>query len=127
MHQDLTDLANRWILLQHTDRNSLEYDQRFEASVEIDQLTSKAPALAWEFIKAVLARSDSELITFSLAAGPIEDLLMRHPVETVECIERDISSSPMLAKALHGVWRNDLQAELWERVVVARDSHGHVA
>jgi hypothetical protein len=124
---DHSDLASRWIALQFTDRDAPDYKEHFRAFEEVDALTDKYPEDAWNFVLAVLIRSESDFIVANLAAGPVEDLLMRHPEETVRRIERDVPAKPALARMLHGVWQNDLSPDLWARITLARESQGSVA
>jgi hypothetical protein len=124
---DHSELANRWIALQHADSAALNYDEHIHAYDEVDSLLDSDPAAGWDFVMTVLTRAEGDFILGNLAAGPVEDLLMRHPNITVERIERDVAANPRLAWMLHGVWQNALEPALWDRVVAARESHGSVA
>ncbi len=74
----------------------------------------------WRFILKVVARCPPEWTLDYLAAGLLEDLIAHKGWKFIDRIEREASGNPVFRRTLHGVWRNKISQEVWDRVVQAR-------
>jgi hypothetical protein len=82
-------------------------------------LPREQPELAWLAILEVLSiiGADIKDRRFAvLAAGPLEDLLSEHGKLMIDRVETEARRNPDFALLLGGVWRNDIEAEVWERM-----------
>jgi hypothetical protein len=82
------------------------------------------PAQAWQFILAVLATDQSNIVMENLSAGPLENLLVQHPAETILKVEAESQTNPAFRKLLGGVWKNDMPDDVWKRVQAVWDRSG---
>ncbi len=55
----------------------------------------------------------------SLAAGPLEDLLVRHGADFIDKVELEAQRSIFFRSLLGGVWKNAIQVDVWKRVQAA--------
>ena len=51
-----------------------------------------------------------------LAAGPLEDLLVRHGPTFIERIYETARKEPVVRKMLGAVWRNSIAEPVWQRL-----------
>jgi hypothetical protein len=109
-------LINAWIALHHADKKSPEYDKHFWAVREVWQLSRKLPDTCLEFINEVRRQDGSELILASLAAGPLEDVLVHYGPQLVEQVEALARKDVQFRKLLGAVWRNNIAEDVWVRV-----------
>ncbi len=109
-------LVTAWIQLQHVKPKGAAYEELFWAFESVDILTRTSPQDAMQFIVAVVSSTESEWVLSNLAAGPIEDLLMRYPEATVDALETECAHNPRLAQVLHGVWLSGLPRALSDRI-----------
>ena len=84
----------------------------------MDELTDSHPDLALAALRETLARCDTPEQVARLAAGPLEDLLVRHGASVIGPLA-DQADARMLY-ALTGVWRNDIPAMVWARIEALR-------
>lgn len=69
-----------------------------------------------QFINTGIAeKNDYELLS-NLAAGPLEDLLVRNGSKVIDRIEVIAKEDSEFRKCLGGVWQNAMSDELFERV-----------
>lgn len=119
----LEKLATAWIAL-NSRPNPLELDTDEPnqwAHDKLSDLSRDDPDACWEAIIYIMKRAPDDYILGSLAAGPLEDLLVYHGEEMIDQVEREAQSSRQFKKALAGVWKNNISEEVWRRVEVARD------
>lgn len=121
--QDDTHLRDAWIALHHAANGTPEQEQLFWAWERVNELCSKDPEEALAFIHLVLAQDRSDHIRANLAAGPLEDLLARHPHRMIERIEEEARSNPQFAQLLRGVWQNAIPDDVWRRVQAVTPAH----
>lgn len=74
------------------------------------------PEHQWKFILLVIrdAQSDDEL--GHIAAGPLEHVIGWHGEAYITAVEEQAARDPKFARAVTGVWRNNMTDEIWERV-----------
>jgi hypothetical protein len=80
--------------------------ERFDAREELDELVSDEPERAWPIICEIVRRiapADEDILAY-VAAGPLEDLLARHPHTFIDRIEELATSDAHFRRALSGVW-----------------------
>jgi hypothetical protein len=78
----------------------------FDASEQLDSLVTNEPERAWLLICEIIRRfsaEDEDLLAY-VAAGPLEDLLARHPHAFIDRIERLATSDAHFRRAVSGVW-----------------------
>jgi len=56
------------------------------------------------------------------SAGPLENLLAYQGYKVIERIEKKAKSDKKFAGLLGGVWQNQMQDDIWERVKKVRDT-----
>ncbi len=83
-------------------------------------LAYQHPEQAMAFIVAMLARPIADDTRFSLAAGPLEDVLAYNGPAVIGDVERLARQDARFRDTLQGVWRNAMSEEIWRRVRVAR-------
>ena len=71
----------------------------------VDELIRNDPAGFWEFVSIVLADATEDLRP-ALAAGPVEDFLIRQPV-SLETLGVILSSSPGLQEVVAMTWLDE--------------------
>lgn len=121
---DRATLAEGWIALQHTERNTEDYEKRFWAFNEACDLLFKDPEAFWELILLIFEKDKSNRIKENLSAGPLEDLLAQHGKQFIERIENKAKSDREFANVLGGVWKNAMTDEIWNRVQAVWDRSG---
>jgi len=118
MNKDFGKLIESWIELQKSNRRDLENDENFWAYEEINSLTKTFPLYVLDFIEAACKVTNDDKILASLAAGPLEDLLVKNGNVVITEIERRFIKDAKLKKVLASVWENDIDAKVWDRVRV---------
>ena len=113
-----------WLALQQSPSNCAEYDERFWAYEELDDLCTDSPEDTWEVILGILAQSPSDRALGSLAAGPLEDLLSRHGPSIIERVGLEACRNPAFASLLGGVWQHTMPDDIWARVTAVWDRRG---
>ncbi len=75
-----------------------------------------APESAWAAILEILKGDLSDDQRALLAAGPLENLLVFHGAEFISRVEHEAETNARLNHLLGGVWRQDMEELIWERV-----------
>jgi hypothetical protein len=83
---------------------------------ELFEMVQKSPELAWEYILEIANYSSNERVLSNLAAGPLEDLLVLHGADFIDRIETITRQNPPFVPVVKGVWQNNMQPSIWERV-----------
>jgi hypothetical protein len=96
------------------------HEETFWAWEEVYALVLDEPDLAWELILQIFATDKSDITLANLAAGPLEDLLVHHGPDYIDRIEKHAAADPEFRHLLGGVWRNSIDAVVWERVLRVR-------
>ena len=114
--EDLASLADAWIA-GHSAAASREVKRQTEwAADRLDDLASARPESALAAIWAICERSDDDWVLACLAAGPLEDLLVRHGPAVVAAVEARARADAKARKLLGAVWRNAIAEPVWQRL-----------
>ena len=127
MDQEDSSLVSAWLALQHLGRrgkNSAEYHELFWAFHKVWELCDSSPHEAWEFVVAAWRADQSQVIGENLSAGPLEDLLAKHGDKVIDRVEAEAKMDPSFAFLLGGVWRNEMDENIWTRVLAVRERRG---
>jgi uncharacterized protein DUF6869 len=81
----------------------LDSAQSFWAWEELADMVNSDPDEAWEVTRALIESCPEESELFSLAAGPLEDLLQKQP-QKFDAIASAARESPNVRHGLAGVW-----------------------
>jgi hypothetical protein len=73
------------------------------------------PELAWSITLDLIDRSEDELETAGVAAGPLEDLIREHPDAIWADLGEKASTNAKLATALRGVWVFESDGDVYGR------------
>jgi hypothetical protein len=114
--EDNIQLRDAWIAVHYAENGTAEHDALFWAWQRVNKLCTEEPEEALEFVLAVLAHDRSPRILSNLAAGPMEDLLARHPHRMIEAVEAAARRNPQFASLLGGVWQNAIPDDIFNRV-----------
>jgi hypothetical protein len=115
-----TELARAYVRFAHASKGSPEHEANFWAFDALLGASISDPARAWEEIKNVV-RCEATIVVFkTLAAGPVEELLVQHGEACIDAIERDAKSMPQLRELFGGVWRSDIKEDVWRRIEALR-------
>lgn len=117
-------IVTEWIRLQRAPEGSAEFELLFPVYDEVCVLVEEAPEQAWQFILEALRVSDSTAVMETLAAGPLEDLLVHHGARLIDRVEEEARRNPRFAFLLGGVWAGRLSGDLWKRIEAVRDRRG---
>jgi hypothetical protein len=90
--------ANRW-----------SFDELLIAAME-------RPEQAWEMIKAVVEFDASPPVMESIAAGPVEELLIQHGEKIIAKVEKDARDSAVIRDLLGGVWKGAMPERVWSKI-----------
>ncbi len=110
--QDLADIAAAWVSL-HLARDKQTRDEHFWAVERLDELVNQAPDDAWTLIHRIRELDGSDTVLANLAAGPLEDLLVKHGEVFIDKIETCARRDGRFRKVLAGVWRNTISVDVW--------------
>jgi hypothetical protein len=93
--------------------------ENFDANEELDELVTDEPERAWPLICEIIRRispQDEDILAY-VAAGPLEDLLVRHPYAFIDRIESLARIDAHFRRAVSGVWGwNSIPSEIRTRL-----------
>jgi hypothetical protein len=97
------DLLNGY--LAHAEAMSRDQESHyFWASEGMDRVIAADPEAAWELVKELVARAPDDAALAFVAAGPLEDLICKHPDAVIDRVERRAAENARFRKALRAVW-----------------------
>jgi hypothetical protein len=99
---DSEAILQAWI--DYAARADADDDEHFWACELVDDLVRSDPEAAWPLILELVRRSQSDDLLANVAAGPLEDLLVRHGEAFIERVERQAQADRRFRKCLRGVW-----------------------
>lgn len=97
-------------------------DYAFWAVDELIDICGSDPDLCWATILAILKVDSTEAIMASLAAGPLEYLLVRHGNEVIDRVEARARDDAAFRRLLGGVWNHTISNDVWARIEAVRDA-----
>ena len=119
---ELDRIVTAWIAAEQAKRGSPEYEtNRWAVSEVIDWALEGEGDRLWQFILEVYKRDLSDKVIAVLAAGPLEDLLVKRGVDFIDHVKELARKDPRFNHLLGGVWRNTMTDEVWQRVQIIRN------
>jgi hypothetical protein len=88
----------------------------FESDQTMFDACMEAPEVAWEAIQQILQRELTDEQVAILAAGPLENLLAFHGPAFIDRVEQQAQTNPRFNHLLGGVWRQEMDQNLWARI-----------
>ncbi len=116
MTDDRKMLAAAWIALHHAKPGSSQYRENFWAFAALSVLCEENPERCWDLIEEIRNLDGSDIMLANLAAGPLEELLVRHGAAMIERVEQRAREDARYRRLLGAMWQNDIPVELWQRV-----------
>ena len=110
----LADLADGWIALQTVKKQA--HDELFWSFEKMDELLDRCPEAAWRVIDLIWRRDPSDFMLARLAAGSVEDLLMRHGPAFIDRVWTLARQEPVFRWMLGAVWPNAIAEPVWQRL-----------
>ena len=98
------ELITRYLLHAETFTRNRTDDEHFKAFEEIDNRIWNDPERAWPVIREILRRISADNVLAYVAAGPLEDLLVRHPYAFIDRVEALARKDGHFRRAVSGVW-----------------------
>lgn len=111
---ELQKIAKAWIEVHH--RTEDENGENFWAYMKLADLCDEEPELCWKVIHLIRQLDGSEKILSNLAAGPVEDLLVKHGNIFIDRVEVLAKHDPQFRKILGAVWQQDMPDPIWKRI-----------
>jgi hypothetical protein len=111
---DLERLVASWVRLQHAERGSEAHAQDFWSFETLWDYCADHPDWAWRVIVDMHGGHADEKTLANLAAGPVEDLLVKHGDLALPWIEQYCIGHPGFVTVLQMVWRNAMTDEVWD-------------
>lgn len=90
--------------------------QYFESIDGLDDMVRTDPESGWQAIQVIFSRCENDFQRACLAAGLLEDLLVKHGPEFVDRIELAARNDDGFRELLTGVWRSTIEDAVWQRI-----------
>jgi hypothetical protein len=95
----------------------IQDDPYFWAVEEIWKLIERDPEGMWTLVLEMLRRADGDYMIAFIAAGPLEDFIVRYGSAWLERIEAEARTNAKFRRALVGVWgKSRMPEELVRRL-----------
>ena len=107
---------NDEMVLKERDNSGTEW-----ASNKVFDITYENPEDLWELILAILHRDPPTEVIEVLAAGPLEDYLVKCGEQVIGQVEEQAAKDKKFKSLLGGVWKNAMSDEVWARVQASWD------
>jgi hypothetical protein len=111
-------LLSEYLRHAHDMMGSEDADVSFSpATVQLDDLVTDQPEVAWTLIQELVRRATQDEVLAFIAAGPLEELICRHPYMFIDRVESLARSDPHFRWALSGVWGwSRMPEDVWARL-----------
>lgn len=113
---DREKLSRAWIRFHHADNQAPEHDENFWAFTTLSDLCETDPESSWDVINHIRTMDGSHIVLANLAAGPLEELLVKHGPYLIDRVEALASEDPQFKKLLGGIWKNEIDHAVWSRL-----------
>jgi hypothetical protein len=110
------DIAAAWIRLHRAQPNSAQHEANLWSFAALSDLCESDPELCWDLIEQIRRSDGSDIILANLAAGPLEDLLVRHGPRFIDRVETRAKTDEQFRRLLGALWKNDIPDGIWKRV-----------
>lgn len=122
--KESTDFVSSWVAhqrwsIEHLNKASLADSPYFWAEEHLSKMVEEDPEKAWQEVLKIYASTTEPEILACLAAGPLEDLLVKHGAMLIDRIEVVAKEDRVFGELLCGVWRNAIDDSVWQRLVRA--------
>jgi len=114
------ELSKEWIDA-YTKEKSNGDDLHWAVEYVMDMAYKSHYDELWSFIKHTNQQDIPQKISSILAAGALEELLSKTGENYIDEIEELARKDPKFNYLLGGVWQNATSAEVWKRVLKARN------
>ena len=111
---ELRKIAEAWIAMHHQKED--ERGKNFWAFDALVDLCNDDAESCWNVIHLIRQIDGSDNILSNLAAGPLEDLLVRHGSDFIDRIESLAEHDMQFKKVLGAVWQRDMPDAIWKRI-----------
>jgi hypothetical protein len=112
----ILEIAKSWILMHKAESGSHDYEENFWAFDKLYKLCDEAPDQGFEIIEEIVRIDSSDRILSNIAAGPMEELLVKHGSQFIDRVERLAASNDKFRKMLGAMWKNEISDDIWARV-----------
>ena len=110
MPETVSSVVNDW----------LEQSRRSDGDSTMYDVVHAEHEVAWSATLQILQRELTEDQMAVLAAGPLEELLTVHGPGFIDRVESEADRNPRFNHLPGGVWQNEMEPEIWQRVQKAR-------
>lgn len=115
-----SEVAVAWIVncrdaIEHGSESDAA-EHTFWAYQALDKLCASDPDRALDIIQLILESSPPPRVLDNLAAGPLEDVLVRNGAKVLDRVERLVASRPDFRYLIGGVWTERIPPDLKSRV-----------
>ena len=124
MEVDDAKLISGWKDLVLSKPGSQEHDKSFWAFETLDRLCDEEPLHCWNIITKICEGTDNEEVLANTAAGPLEDLLVRHGKSVIGKVEHWAAQDRKNRRVLASVWKNAIDDAIW--IAVKKATRGEV-
>lgn len=109
-------LVEAWMDFCSSKDKPSEEHRNYWAYETIDRLCDEEPEKCLALIIAICSSTNNEFILANVAAGPLEDLLVRNGDRVLDQLELWAQQDHKNRSVLASVWRNNIDDELWASV-----------
>ena len=113
--EQMREIADVWIDLHRLPEDSPDRQYKFWSFDRLWELVHDDPEAAWNIIQ-IIRQEGSDLILSNLAAGPLEDLLVRHGDRFIDRVEALAEHDAQFRRLLGATWQNSMPPRLWRRI-----------
>lgn len=104
-------------------QNWLKYQETLWAREKISQIVNEEfIEYAFNVVKILFEKSTTDVHLSSIGSGPLENLLKKNGAFIIDRVEELASRNKRFRICLSYVWPNNIPADIWKRIVKARDS-----
>jgi hypothetical protein len=102
-----SEIADAWISAQETNEH-----ESWAIQCLID-MSYRDPQSCWEIVQLIHSRTTTDEVRGTLAAGPLEDLLVHHPEQFFPHVKELAGRDARFKDLLAGVWLDGNDSPIW--------------